>query len=187
MKDRNQLKGEILEHFGDENLPDELQRAVDSDPELGHEWQALRALDALMPGEEEFFLPPAEIEALCLRVERQIDSAPPELTSIPWHITPIWRRSLAIAATVVFIVGGSLMIDRLRQFDQSDPSDSSVQMPAETVATEEIEVSQPMYDALLLDYTNRASAEPALLLLEDLTEDEYEYLNNNFDVEELLL
>jgi len=188
MSDHNRHNDELYEHFGDDQLPEELKRQINGDDDLKREWDELKDTKAMLPDESAFAVSHAELDELCAAVDEKIDMA--NVTSIKRRsiLSPTWQRTVALAATLTLVIISSLL------FNQNQPQEDETAATADNeiysslmITDDNIELSDPMYNALLMNYSAGPTAQPASMLLDDLTDAEMEYLNENFDVDELML
>jgi hypothetical protein len=181
-------KDELYEHFGEEQLPEELKREIDSDNDLKREWDELQQIEASLPDESAFGVSDAELDELCAAVDEKIDHA--NVVSIKRRgiLSPTWQRTVTLAATLALVIIGSLLFNQYQPREDQTAATADNEIYSSLMITDDnIELSDPMYNALLMNYSSGPMAQPASMLLDDLTDAEMEYLNENFDVDELML
>lgn len=187
MSDRDKNRDELIEQFGKKQLPDELKREVESDEDLMREWEELQALQSVLPSEGAFAVSDSELDELCAGVEKKIDNANVTPLPVSRRPSPAWQRSIALAATLALVVISSLLFNQYQPDEEVASNSAATEYISELYTDEAVDLSDPMYSALLLNYTNRVEVEPVSMLLDDLTEEEFEYLSENFNVDELML
>ena len=187
MNEHERHRDELYEHFGDKQLPESLKHELDTDSDLKREWEELQAIEEALPDEASFGVSDAELDALCAAVDEKIDTA--NITSVRRYrfFTPTWQRTLALAATLVLVAIGSLLFNHYQPAEQTAVRSNTTDYTSALISGDDVEMSDPMYNALLMNYTSGSTAEPASLLLNDLTDAEMKYLQKNFDVDELML
>ena len=188
MTDHERHNDELYEHFGDEQLPKDLRHEVDNSNDLKQEWDELQDIKAMLPDESAFTVSRAELDELCAAVDEKIDNA--KVVSIKRRsiLSPKWQRTVAMAAILALVITGSLLFNQYEpQEDQTAATADNEIYSSLMITDDNIELSDPMYNALLMNYTSGPSAQPASMLLDDLTDAEMKYLNENFDVDELML
>ena len=187
MSERDKNRDELFEQFGNKKLPDELKRVVESDDDLMREWEELQSLEAELPTEDDFKLSDPELDELCEGVGKILDGANVTPVTASRSISPVWQRSIAFAATLALVAISSLIFNQYQSTEEIASVDTPIDLTFGANSDEAVDLSDPMSDALLLNYTNRVDVEPVSMLLDDLTEEEFEYLSENFNVDELML
>ncbi|HPM37625.1 MAG TPA: hypothetical protein PK186_08730 [candidate division Zixibacteria bacterium] len=133
----------------------------------------------------EFELTDLESARLLARIDGEIE----RLDEAQRGRTPAWLPWLApAAAAAALILAIALTGDR---FDPrvAVTSDSPATAGEATAAAEDSlydDLDEPTVQALLEDVSARPAGEPSNALLDDLTDDEYEYLAKNFDIGDIL-
>jgi len=188
MSERDKKREMLFEQFGNEQLPDEIKHEMESDDDLKREWEGLQKIKAALPDDFAFAVSDTELDSLCAAVDEKIDTV--NVTSIKRNriLSPTWQRTIALAATLTLVIIGSLLFNQYQpQEDQTVATADNDIYSSLMITDDNVELSDPMYNVLLMNYTSGATAEPASMLLDDLTEAEMEYLKKNFDIDELML
>lgn len=166
--------------FGSEQLPEEIQQHLESCEDCrAHHQELLRLSEKL--GVDEDFEPSAfDLEQAVAGVGDRIDSQ-----KTP-SIVPVSRlRQLSRIAAALLIVGVSYTTYLIGQKQGQEPVarvvDTVVASNADTVEMDDYFVSM-----LIEDFSSDAYFGAGEILLDDLTEDELEYLTENMTVGDLL-
>jgi hypothetical protein len=181
---------QIMLSFADESLPDDVARHVGSCRECTQFLRELQTIGEKL-GPDDLFHPEAgEVERLVSAVDRRIAELEPPAAR-PVRATPLRPGFgyLAAAAAVVLIAGIYLVSylsgingeGGMTGLGSVDTVLTSVEEEAELYEPDESSVGMLLYDFV---GSRKLSAGEALL--EDITEDELEYLEQNFDVGDLL-
>ncbi|UCG60756.1 MAG: hypothetical protein JSV52_10510 [Candidatus Zixiibacteriota bacterium] len=180
------IQDELLLMAGTERLPDDVQRHLDTCPECRDYWLDLTTTTENLGSEEDFYLDKTELESSIARVEERIDRL--ELEKVT-DVRSAWLSHVPAAAAVVLLLGISFMAYMLGWFSNGeDPSTAGSQ---DTVwlslengdidAIEESSIDYVMYRSATMNQTTSGE-----LFYENLTEEELQYLEENFDVGEIL-
>ncbi|MDD3733176.1 MAG: hypothetical protein PHU88_12455 [candidate division Zixibacteria bacterium] len=183
---------ELMLYFGQSELPPELAEHISGCDLCRNFFEELRAMTVDM-GEDKFFYPSEiEIEGLTVRINKQIDRVTPADTKV---VKPVftWYKLAGIAASIVLIVGMALLGDF---FNKTSPTSTSVELTSSLSYTdgytllrdesEYYELSDDQFYILVGDYTSERIYDAAGQLLDDLSEEELKYLEENFKVGDLL-
>lgn len=139
-------------------------------------------------GDEDFYPSDDEVERLVARVDASIDAAPAKRIAIPLKRTPLW---LGIAASLVLILGASWISYRygssIGTTATTDTTSTTANQPlVASVATDDVTLDDVSVSVLLEEISEDYSYDAASRLLDDLTEAEMLYLQETFDVGDLL-
>lgn len=180
-----QIQDELLLYAGDD-LPADLADHVAQCAECRRLWSELTAAAAAM-GTDDVFAPDPHAALMLERDILQRIAAAPRRRSLPLG------GLLKIAAAVVLVVGSSLISYRVGK-QHLTPSgmagiDSSIEY-ADTqdyaaADTAQVDIDESTISILIDDYTSTVG-EPGERLLDDLTTEEMEYLQQNLKAEDLL-
>lgn len=138
-------------------------------------------LDDAMGSDEDFYPDAHEAQMVLEQVEKAI--ALPRVTKLNLY------RPVAIAASVVLIVSVSLISLMISRNDSSEiVSPSLVADSAEYLSSQMAsgELDPSTLKEVLGDFTSNHGYQASDLLLDDISDEELQYLENNFDVEDLL-
>lgn len=139
-------------------------------------------------GDEDFYPTDDEVERLVARVDAAIDAAPAKRVAMPVKRTPLW---LGIAASMVLILGASWL-----SYKYGESIGTTVLVDTTTVAqsapltaelsSDDVTLDDASVAVLLEEMSDSYTYDAASRLLDDLTEDEMQYLQETFDVGDLL-
>lgn len=166
----------------DNERDDSLERfSRDDAPEADPDVVDLSRLASQIPDDEAFAFTGAELERLIARTEAAIDAVE---TSRVTAIRSIWRRYLPAAAAVFVMVGASVMYTL---YDGSAPTPPMVNRN-DTLLSDS--AAMPTSDEDLSSMMTEINADGLLngetLSWDELTEDEFNYLNSSLDAMEIL-
>ena len=181
-----ETQNELGLSFGRGELPREVRRHIDGCAECAVVLAELEALTRNAGGDEDFYADAAELDQMVALVDESIDAI--ELETVV-KTTPIWSSYIPAVAALVVIIGLSLTISLIGVFDRS-----GVQLTSNGDDSEQALVDfdgSDLTDAELIpglieDFESGSFWQASGLILEDLTEEEFEYLANNIDVGEML-
>jgi hypothetical protein len=100
-----------------------------------------------------------------------------------------WRRLVPAAAAVLLVVGAGLGGFRLGQLETGNSSDADLTQTtyySETTDDEETEPDELTVQVLLDDFALDRRLNASEYLLDDISEEEMQYLASNFDIGEIL-
>ncbi len=167
------IQQELIELTGQE-LSHSLSQHLSECCECSSFWTELITLSDLLVTEN-FELSESESERLLQNIEDGIALRTIKLVN---------RRSfkltqlIPIAASILLLFG----INRMKP----DQNRQITQIAETTIESDYYEPEETMVSELLSEYTSYRFAEPSETLLGDLTDDELAYLNDNFDVGDIL-
>lgn len=186
------FKEELLLSFGGDNLPEELQRHIEECDECRREYEELRAISASLGDDLDFYPDDITAELLTRQVTKKL-------------VTPLkvsgqrfsWYSVVGVAASVVLVVGIAYFGNFFNSLPiyEGNPRLNSLEMELlntgrsdMTAAVDEsyYEISDEEFNILINDFTAGRTYEAAGQLLNDLSEDEYRYLEENFNVGDML-
>jgi hypothetical protein len=140
-------------------------------------------------GDDASFLPDdLDEEQFVAAVERGIAGMPP-----PRVVVSVWRRYLPAVAAILMVFGITLLGSREMRIDYSHDGAARNQALSESgsllctlYATEVDDFDDEVLDLILSDFAAKAYFEAGERLLDDLSEEELQYLEENFDVGDIL-
>jgi len=177
--------------FGLSELGEDLTAHLDGCPDCAAYWSEIRSLVRVLPADEDFF-PSDEDRAMAVEgvlAELGPDRAPGLLARLRRWWTVSWNwRPVPVAATACVALLAALVLIQPNPAPSLGESEVTTALlltsEADLEAYSEMEESD--FESLLEAYNTRLGGLPSEGLLDDLTEDEYEYLLNSFDVGEIL-
>ena len=179
------IQDELLLNVGAEVLPDNLQAHLDACPDCRAFWAELSSAARTVGSDEDFFLDQSAIETQVTNVDRRIDEL--ELGKVT-DVRSAWISFVPAVAAVVLLVGISFTAYMMGWFGSGSvltdrPVEDTLMAQADNVM-DIIDENDIGY--ILYEFAADRKASTSELLMEDLTEEELEYLENNFDVGEIL-
>ncbi|MFQ5498142.1 MAG: hypothetical protein ACE5FH_00580 [Candidatus Zixiibacteriota bacterium] len=183
----------LLECVGSVNLPSDLAEHLSECEACRNAWTELKRLAESLAADADLSLGDEEIERLSRAVDlriQQLDAAP---TGIPKKLRartfPGWPRLLASAAVIALVLGVGAIGYKLGQHSpplqaESDSTGSAYVSSVGEVQSSALDESD--IEGLLSDYAQNYSSGASSQLLDDISDDELEYLQTNLNVEGLL-
>lgn len=181
-----QIQNELLLYIGGYELPNDLREHLDSCSECRAFWTELSSVASGLGGDSDFYLDDAELESSVNRVDERIDSL--ELEKVI-DVRSAWRSYVPAAAAVVLLVGMSLIIYTAGWLGGNG---GQAVLPVEdsllvTVGNGDIDVlNQTDFEYLLYQVSIDGRTATSGDLYDGITDQELEYLEQNFDVGEIL-
>lgn len=184
-----EFQEQLFDSFGQGELPAELQAHLETCAACRRVQSELNGAAGHL-GDNELFAPVGdEVDGLLAAIDKQLDAA---TVVIPrWRTTVL--RFAPVAAAVVLLLGIGLISQRstvheMAAIDTSSTIDEYALLDNAdlTYTNADESLDEGTIDVLLDDYTSVNRVEPSRTLLDDLTEDELEYLTTNFDIGEIL-
>ena len=166
--------------FGSDELPEEIQQHLESCEDCRAYHQELRRLSEKLGGDSDFEPSTFDLEKAVAGVGHRIDSQ-----KTP-SITPVsWLRQLSRVAAAVLIVGVSYTTYLIGQKQGQEPVARVVDTVLANTA-DTVEMDDYFVNMLIEDISSDSYFGAGELLLDDLTEEELEYLTENMTVGDLL-
>ncbi len=190
------VKDELAVCFGQPEPPQGLLAHLESCQECLQFWNELRGMAGAMPANESFALEPWELDEAVAMVDRAIARQPLPMAlrfraaAQRWFRAVTDMRPLPAAAAVALVLVISLGTTRF-ELPAPDP-DMSVELLSTSdglFASIGDEIDDPGDDAveaLLSNFAQPWHSGTAEILIDDITDDEYEYLLQSLDVGDLL-
>jgi len=190
------VKNELAIHFGRDELPPDVLSHLEGCQECRKNWDELRDMAGAMPTNEAFALEPWELEEAVAIVDRAVARRPLPMAIRFQEATKRWLRAVtdmrpvpAVAAVALVLI---ISLGTMR-FELSAPDTDMVLEVLSTsevsLATTEDDIEDPddaIVEVLLSEFTQPWHGGSAEWLLDDITDDEYEYLLQSMDVGDLL-
>jgi hypothetical protein len=191
-----QIKDALVVHFGQDELPRELASHLEDCQTCRESWDELRAIASALPGDEAFALTPSELESAVAMVDGAIKPKPLPMTAKlqaaarRWFGTLTDLRPIPAAAAVALVLVVTLGTTRFEIAEvDTDITVEVLSTSAVSLTATENDIEDPddaTIEALLSDFTQPWQGGTTERLLDDITDDEYEYLLHNMDVGDLL-
>jgi len=176
----DQVKEQLELFFGLDELPEEVERHLEGCESCRSHREELRLLSERL-GEDADFEPSAsDLEATIAGVESRIESV--KRTSI---VPVSWLRQLSRVAAAVLIVAVSYTTYRIGQ-SQAPTEMARMTDTVEEESFDSAEMDDYFVSILIQDFSSGGYFEAGELLLEDLTDEELEYLTEHMTVGDLL-
>ena len=190
--DCREFKDELLLYFGAEELPAELARHIEECPQCREEYEELQSMSAALGADSDFYPDDITAERLARQVEGRLE-APAPVTAVgsSWYGVVGLAASIALVASIAFFGN---FLKGLPVYD-SDSQASRLEQGTTTAGDMNLnaasdanlyEMSDDEFDILVNDYVTGRTYEAAGQLLDDISEEEFRYLEENFDVGDLL-
>jgi hypothetical protein len=174
--------------FGAELTDPELERHIETCPDCRAYRDELQTLAWGLGTDEDFALDEYEVGRVAALVDEAI-ARDPHTTVIPVN----WLRRLTRVAAAVLIVAASLTAYRLGQMNglaSLETATATNETPevfsSSGYADESVYLDEGMVNLLIQDYAPGGLLGTDQYLIDDLSDEEMRYLENNFDVGELL-
>lgn len=180
-----QFREEIELAFGEPSLPAELQAHIESCAECRRYGAELEVLAARLRRESADRFPVSRLGATATEVERRIAEIPPTV------IIPLSRlRWITRVAAAVLVVAASMAAYRIGRYDglRTAASEQTTLASGLSAATdtEEESIDERAVSVLIEDYSARGFFGASEALIDDLSDEEWQYLMDNLKVGELL-
>ncbi|MBU8932563.1 MAG: hypothetical protein KOO62_01015 [candidate division Zixibacteria bacterium] len=180
------IQEQLYERLGQKTLPPDIEAHISQCEGCRDLWNELEQLQLQLGTDEVFYLETHEIDELTEGVMREIDASTPAV------ITPFYRIArmvLPVAASLLLLLGVSQLPDRPISDDwSSDITISDIfnddYYPSGYDDTSGMDAAT--LELLLSDYASSDVVTPDEALLDDLSDEEFEYLKDNLDMGELL-
>jgi len=180
------IKDKLLENFGLLEMPDYVTAHLDECDECRLYYQELLDIKSNVDREDEFYLSQQDQEQFMVQVEQKIDKH--ELGKVT-NVTPKWKLYIPVAAAIVMILGIALISQIPNLFNGSDQTDITEIDENLWIKIDNAEIEFVNNDNLenvLIDYSSVESSINDEWMIDDVTEEEYQYLLDNFDIGEIL-
>lgn len=180
------IKDELLTLVGTDGVPRDIREHLDTCVGCRAFWFELSGLSASIGSDEDFYLSGAELESAVNGVDARLDRL--EIKKVT-DVRSVWYPYVPAAAAVVLLLGISIVAYLLGWFPSGN-NQAGVTTPdfdwvsfenGDTDIIDNDNIDYVMYQSAACNYT--ASRD---LMYDDLSEEELEYLDENFDVGEML-
>jgi hypothetical protein len=180
------IKDKILEYFGASELPDEIKEHLNQCPECRQFYQEMMSVSAEISQEENYYLTQKEQEQFIAKIDKKIDQH--ELRKVT-DITPRWKSYVPVAAAIVMILGIALVSQLANLFSGSDQINVVENNDSLWIDIDQSDiefVNNENYENVLIDYSSVDNSVNSEWIIENVTEEEYQYILDNFDIGEIL-
>lgn len=173
----------ILELFGTDQLPEDIQEHVKSCSECSEFLNSLKDIENTISDEAIFFPDKADTDRIITRVESMIDSR--EIKKVT-SISPIWKTFIPAAAAVLLIVGLGSVTHLIRFGDEGNSADTSNVASIVSNTNDNENYDADAYSDILQGYISENDLVSTDVIFDNMTDDEMKYLEQNFDVGDIL-
>lgn len=177
----HEIKEYLLENFGEKTIPAEVEQHIQTCAECREYHEELtRMLDDI--GNDSTFYPNSDIVSQAVEaVDKQIDQSELKKSDAS---TPIWKTFVPVAAALIVVLGTAMV---MQMIPGGDDGTTALSTGDTTIAmVDEIDITAIDVETVLETTSDPYLNYSGTVLSDDLTEEEYEYLAENFDVGELL-
>lgn len=180
------FRDELILYIGGHDLPEDIRAHLESCSDCRAFWTELNSVTGNLGKDSDFYLDEAELEASASGVDERIDRLElGRVTDARWA----WKSFVPAVAAMVLLVGMSLII-----YTAGWLSGNGGQAGLEvedslfvTVENGEVDVlSESDYEYILYQVSVDGRAATSEALFDEITEEELEYLQQNFDIGEIL-
>jgi hypothetical protein len=183
------FQDQMLLLFGQERLPEELRSHLAECPSCRAVWEELTDVSEKLGGDDLFFPKDAQVEQWASKVDAAIEEIERDNVPVVTRIRKSWYERIPIAAAAALVLGiaiGTYMGGRTA-FDTGEAEIASgITGIAGLYEGSDEELQESTVGSLIYDFTAQHSYEASEWLLDDLTEEELDFLEKNFDVGDLL-
>ena len=170
---------ELSDRFGSTGLSEEITDHLSACPDCRKLWDEMNQLSERLGANSDFTPNDDRLDQMVAFVERDIN-----LVARRDSHSSLRRRLLAIAASAVLMFGVASISYRLGSIsdDLTKPGLANSNRLGIDVTDEEETLDETTISILLDDYILETGYEAGELLLEDITDEEFDYLKKNLDV-----
>lgn len=183
----NDYQNRLLESFGEKILPEDLEKHLKECKDCITFRDELTTISGNIGSDELFRLGDIEVERMAEKIDSRIDRIELEKET---KAIPMWKYFVPVAAAIFLVLGIASVGNFIQMFDDGSEVatkniiDDSIFV---IIGNNDIEdYSGISIDDLILDYTSQDNFISDAILTEDLTEEKYQYLEENFDIGEIL-
>ncbi len=175
------IQNELFDYCGQASLPAHLAKHVEDCPACRNIWHELQGL-SVRTGDDELFYPAEnEIPQLAAQIDTAIsnnEQAQPEG----------WRTFISylipIAASLLLLFGIARIGSHFQQQDETQQIENTMYSQSDNTDSEELD--ENTISLLLEEFSAYNEISSSEFLLDDLSDEEMEYLVKNMDIGELL-
>lgn len=189
----DRFKEEMFDYLGFDILPESLEKHLIECSECRIFWNELNNYSNHLGNDEDFKLNDTTVDEMVLEVNAQINRLEiekPENQEKLENPVKIINYLLPIAASILILLGISISSGYLKDSEQDIVNNFSGDLYfqfGQYLEEDDEEMDVQFVDELLNDYSTSSTSAPGEQLLNDLTDEEMEYLKTNFDAGDILL
>ncbi|MFH2049482.1 MAG: hypothetical protein ABIJ12_08550 [bacterium] len=183
----DRFKEELFDYLGFDILPETLSDHLNECEECRNFWMELQNLGDHLGTDEKFYPDEASSDGFVWEVNARIDELEIEQKET---LVKLVNYLLPIAASIIILLGISLSSGYLGNTETNIVYNISTDLNVQNgyfLEDEEDEMEVQFVDELLNDYSASVVNDPSEQLLDDLTNEEMEYLKENFNAGDILL
>ncbi|MFH1375035.1 MAG: hypothetical protein ABII79_14725 [bacterium] len=183
------VKDELMLWFGQPRLPDELIDHLRQCRSCRAFWEESVAVSERLDQDSLFYPEPDETDRLVNSVMASLDARRPRDISVVSRLVSLWHRHVPVAAAAVLVlgIGIGIFLAGGTAFQTNLPeSTAGVIEVAGIYDDDDAELDDNTVSALIEELTWQHRSEASQWLLDDLTEEELQYLEKSFNVGDLL-
>ena len=183
----DRFKEELFDYLGFDNLPETLSGHLNECDECRNFWMELQNLGDHLGSDDTFSLNKSVCDSFVWEVNARIDELEIEQKERPVKLI---NYLLPIAASIIILLGISLSGGYFGNNETNIVYNISADLNIQYgyfLEDEEDEMEVQFVDELLNDYSASVVNDPSEQLLDDLTDEEMEYLKANFNAGDILL
>ena len=183
------FQDQMLLLFGQKQLPEELRSHLAECPSCRAVWEELAGVSKKLGGDDLFHPNDTQSERLTSEVDTTIEKIERSTRRAVTRIRKVWYERIPIAAVAALVLGiaiGTYMAGRTALDTGGAEVAFSITGVAGLYEGGDEELQESTVGSLIYDFTAQHSYEASEWLLNDLTEEELDFLEYNFDVGDLL-
>lgn len=191
---------ELLLMAGQDMLPDEITDHLAACPDCRERWRELETIKELISVQEDFLLDAIEQERVLTDVARRIGVSESGKADTVWRsvvLEPVttvgWQTYLSMAAAILLLLGISMTgswqerLSRTSTQAGGSPSDTGAMVSLLSLYDGGADqLDDVALNLIMSDYGQKGYFEASEQLLDDLSDEELQYLEKHFDLGEVL-
>ena len=199
MNDKKNIYDELLLYLGQPELPGNLQKAVEEDEEIRQYWLELQNTSQKLGNDDDFLPSNIDADSFIDELNERIDTSLQTKRTPEKVITysPSFYKWAGVAAMFILVAGISIFS---LFFNRENGEISSVTIDNRAIAyylgldpdisidnyDTTLTLSDNEFQVLVDNYTSQEPYQSLEGVIDDISEEEFEYLQKNFDVGDLL-
>lgn len=180
------IKELLLENIEISEMPDDFKKHLNECTDCREYYQELLNIRNDIFEEEDFYLSQEERERFIIELDQKIDQH--ELRKVT-DISPRWKTYIPVVAAVVMILGVALVSRIPNLFNDSNQINKTENNDGFWIKIDKKEVefvNTDNFENILIDYSSIENSINNEWMIDNVTEEEYQYLIDNFDIGEIL-